>query len=292
LLVALALAWSLARWLLAPIHALAAGTHTLAAGDYGARIALRRKDELGELASDFNRLAETLARNRETRRQWTADIAHELRTPLSILRGEVQALQDGVRQVGAATLESLNAECERLSALVDDLYQLALSDEGGLEYRLVELDLAEVLRAAVEEHARALAACGLTLALELAPSTALPVAADAQRLRQLCANLLANTQRYTDAPGRVRITVEGDAQDWHVHVDDTAPGVPAAALPRLFDRLYRVESSRSRAAGGAGLGLAICKNIAQAHGGCIAASASPLGGLRVSVSLPRLQLGK
>ena len=112
------------------------------------------------------------------------------------------------------------------------------------------------------------------------------IRADERRLAQLFANLLINAQRYTDAPGEIAISIVRDKQNWLVHVDDTPPGVPHELLPKLFERLFRVETSRNRAAGGAGLGLAICKNIAEAHGGTIAASASPLGGLRISVSLP------
>lgn len=286
LLGALPLSWWLARWLLAPIRDLGEGTRALSAGRFDTRLESRRRDELGALAADFNRLAEALESNQDARRRWGADIAHELRTPIAILRGEIQALQDGVRKVGPDTLASLHGECDRLAALVDDLYQLALSDAGALAYRMDALDLGELLREVVLAQAGAMADAGLELALEPATPIHLPVQADAQRLRQLFGNLLANSRRYTQAPGRVRIAVRRLGPDALVEVEDTAPGVPAEALPRLFDRLYRVDASRSRQTGGAGLGLAICRNIVLAHGGQITAAASSLGGLCVSLRLP------
>ena len=277
---------ALARWLLAPIRALSNGTQALAAGDYATRLQSTRTDEFGALSADFNRLASALEENQQSRRQWGADIAHELRTPISILHGEIQALQDGVRQPGPETLASLQAECTRLAALVEDLYDLSLSDAGALSYRFETLDLAELLRDAVAAQENSMREAGLELSLALPSTLPMTVRGDRQRLAQLFGNLLGNARRYTDAPGRVRVEVAREAASWRITLDDTAPGVPADALERVFDRLYRVEPSRSRAFGGAGLGLSICRNIVNAHGGRIDASASPLGGLRVSVLLP------
>ncbi|MBL8517389.1 MAG: HAMP domain-containing protein [Betaproteobacteria bacterium] len=281
---ALPLAWLLSRWLLKPVSELASGTRALAQGDYAVRLADTRNDELGDLARDFNRLASALEQHRDARRQWGADIAHELRTPLAILRGEIQALEDGVRQPTPAALASLRAECDRLNGLVDDLYQLALSDRGALEYRIRPLDLAPLIRDAADLHRLALAEAGI--ALEVAPLPALHMRGDAARLAQLLTNLLSNSARYTDAPGRVVIAGGKVGNRLVITVDDTAPGVPPQALPRLFDRLYRVESSRNRAAGGSGLGLSIARSIAEAHQGELAASHSALGGLRMTLTLP------
>ncbi len=280
---------ALARWLLAPIRELSRGTQALAAGDYSTRLASTRRDEFGALSADFNRLASALDENQKSRQQWGADIAHELRTPISILHGEIQALQDGVRQPGPETLASLQVECARLAALVEDLYDLSLSDAGALAYRLETLDLAELLRDTVAAQENTMRDAGLDLSLALPSALPMTVRGDRQRLAQLFGNLLGNARRYTDAPGRVRVEVAREAASWRVTLDDTAPGVPSDALERVFDRLYRVEPSRSRAFGGAGLGLSICRNIVNAHGGQIDASASPLGGLRISVLLPAAQ---
>ncbi len=283
---ALLLAWLLARWLQRPIRALARGAQALAAGDYAMRVQAGSGDELAELAADFNQLAAELERNRVARRQWGADIAHELRTPLAILHGEIQALQDGVRRFGPDTLASLQAETLRLTRLVEDLYQLALSDAGALEYQRVELDLGEVLDEVVRTHQATLHDVGIELSLAELPSPHLPIVADSRRLQQLFGNLIGNSRRYTDTPGRVQISVQRHAWHWLVHVDDSAPGVPKAALAHLFERLYRVDASRNRTSGGAGLGLAIARNIVEAHAGRIAALPSPLGGLRIAIELP------
>jgi len=290
LLGALVLSWLLARWMLLPIRALGRGAQALVAGDFAARVPATRSDELGALAEDFNLLAATLERNRTARQQWGADIAHELRTPIGILRGEIQALQDGIRQPGPETLASLHAECDRLAGLVDDLYQLALSDAGALVYRLEVLDLGELLREVAASHAGAMKDAGLELTLDAPAKAMLPVRVDAQRMMQLFGNLLRNSIRYTAVPGRVRIGARRVGADCFVDVEDTAPGVPAEALGHLFERLYRVDPSRSRRSGGAGLGLAICRNIAAAHGGNIVASASPMGGLCITLRLPLANL--
>jgi two-component system sensor histidine kinase BaeS len=287
LLGALLLAFALARWLLAPVRALTAGTHALAAGDYSRRIATTRHDELGALARDFDHLAATLEQARDARRQWGADIAHELRTPLAILRGEIQALQDGVRAVTPQALESLNTECERLGHLVEDLYLLALADAGALDYRFEKLDLAGLVRESLDLQRPACADAGLEL--EAIVSGATNVRGDPRRLAQLLDNLLSNARRYTDAPGRIRVTVHRSGQQVRLVVEDTAPGVPATALPHLFERLYRVDASRTRASGGAGLGLAICRAIVDAHDGRIDARPSALGGLSVIVDLAAVE---
>jgi two-component system sensor histidine kinase BaeS len=283
LLLALLAAWGFARMLLAPLASLAAGTRALAAGDFARRLPSTRRDELGRLARDFNQLASTLEGHREARRQWGVDIAHELRTPLGVLRGEIQALQDGVRQPDRAALASLEAECLRLTTLVEDLYQLALADAGALEYRFETFDFAVRVRDAVARRQAAFADAGLRLTADVRAT--LSLRGDPRRLDQLLDNLLANALRYTDAPGEVRVTLTRQGMEACLQVDDSAPGVPAKALPHLFDRLYRVDASRSRRHGGAGLGLAIVAAIVAAHDGTVVAGPSPLGGLRVEVCL-------
>lgn len=282
---ALLFSFVLARWLLAPVRSLASGTRALAAGDFSRRIDTQRSDELGALSRDFNHLASTLEQSRDARRRWGADIAHELRTPLSILRGEIQAMQDGVRATTPHALDSLQAECARLGGLIEDLYQLSMADAGALDYRFEAIDLGELVADAIDAHKDACAAKGLELGGEVQPHAM--VDGDARRLSQLLDNLLTNSQRYTDAPGRIRIAVHADANTIRLTVDDTAPGVPPSALPHLFERLFRVDSSRNRAVGGAGLGLSIAKAIVDAHRGRIDAQTSPLGGVRITVELPR-----
>ena len=285
-LLAAGLSLPLANRLVRPIKALAAATNRLAAGEFATRVPVASSDELGQLARDFNALALTLEKNEQARRQWAADISHELRTPLAILRGEIEALQDGVRQPTADSVLSLHGEVLRLSRLVDDLYQLSLSDLGALTYRKENLDLAEVLAEALDSFRPDFARKEIALRAELPARKEFPLFADRERLLQLFANLLGNALNYTDPGGALEVRLEQRGGLATAHFRDTAPGVPEAELERLFDRLYRVEGSRSRASGGAGLGLAICRNIVLAHEGSIAALPSPLGGVWIKVELP------
>ncbi|MGZ3183435.1 MAG: ATP-binding protein [Telluria sp.] len=268
-----------------PIHRLADGARELAAGRFDAHIEAGRSDELGDLARSFNQLAERLAAMETSRRQWVADTSHELRTPLSVLRAQLEAMQDGVRPLDGQAIAAMLRQVLSLNRLIDELYVLAKADVGALECRHDPLDLAALAREEADAFAPRLAAAGLALELDLpAPCTC---RGDAERLRQVLRNLLENSLRYTHAGGRVRVGVTCGAHEAVLAIDDTAPAVPDAALARLAERFYRVDASRSRGEGGAGLGLALCERIVQAHGGRLAFVHSDLGGLRVTVTLPR-----
>jgi len=279
------LAAGLAYWLSRRVRAMVHTTNALIHGDYSVRLAPRGHDELAQLARDFNTLAATLAAAQEARRAWIADIAHELRTPLAVLRAEIESLQDGVRPLNQDNVASLAHETGRLTRLVEDLHTLSLSDRGELSYHREPIDVADAVRDAVAAQRREAEARGLDIRLDLQDDTM--VFADETRLGQVFANLMQNSLRYTEAPGRIAIAVKPDRDraivDWH----DSAPGVTAEELPRLTERLYRVESSRSRASGGSGLGLAIARAIVEGHGGTLSMAASPLGGLAVRLVFPR-----
>ena len=284
-LIAAGLSAFLARQFTRPIRSLAAGAHAISDGKYETRIPVDRQDELGDLARDFNQLSETLQENRKSRQRWTADIAHELRTPLSIVRGELDAIEDGVRPFNETTLKSLQAEVGRLGTLVSDLRELADSDEGRLTLSTEPLDVVALLRATVGAAEPRLKDAGLMLVDEI-PDTAIHIDADAVRLEQLFGNLIENSLRYTDSPGRLAVSCEIQGNEVVIDFRDSAPGVPDHAMPSLFERLYRVEESRSRQTGGSGLGLSICEAIVEAHNGNIAATHSDLGGLCVSLRFP------
>jgi len=286
LLLATGLSLLLSRRLVRPLRSLAEATHHLAAGKFSTRVEVVSNDELGQLAGNFNLLATTLEKNEQARRQWVADISHELRTPVSILRGEIEALQDGIRQTGPDSLRSLHNEALRLALLVDDLYQLAMSDLGALTYRKEKLDLTEVLKETVASYVAEFSGKGITMATNLPPENPATIFGDTERLRQLFANLLNNSLKYTDTAGELRIDMICDERTVTINFQDSAPGVTEADMERLFERLYRVEASRNRATGGAGLGLAICRNIVEAHQGKILVRHSALGGLWVQVELP------
>ena len=281
---AAALALLLGRAFVTPVKRLAQATHRLAAGDYTTRVPAGSRDELGRLAVDFNRLAETLEHNETLRRRFMADVSHELRTPLAVASAELEALEDGVRPLSRESLASLRGEVTALGKLVDDLNQLALADVGALAYRKRRVDLAPLLEQALESFRERLAERGLAVDTALARGTI--VFGDADRLLAMLRNLLENSARYTDPGGRVRVSARREGERVIVEFDDSAPGVPVDALPHLFERFYRVDASRSRANGGSGLGLAICRSIAAAHDAEIGALGSPLGGLRVRITLP------
>ena len=281
---ALLLGAGLAYWLSARVRDLARGTASLIQGDYDIQLEARSEDELAQLAQDFNKLATTLAANRQARSHWIADIAHELRTPLSILRGELEALQDGVRPLDPASLGSLVQEVQRLQRLVEDLHLLSMSDLGALSYYFEALDLHEAIEEAVERHLPALQEKEFRLRMNL--DTDAFIQGDATRLSQVFNNLLQNTLRYTDAAGQLQIDLIHDNNEIVVDWQDSSPGVPPEDLLRLTDRLFRVEHSRNRASGGAGLGLAIAHAIVHAHHGTMNAQASVLGGLHWQLRFP------
>jgi len=286
-LLAALIAWWVARVLLAPVREVARATHRLAAGHYDTRVSVRSQDEIGQLAQDFNQLAHTLARNEQMRRDAMADISHELRTPLAVLRGEIEAMQDGIHPLTPHSLGVLHAEVETLTQLVNDLHQLALADVGALHYRKEDVALGPLVAQQADAFAARCAERDLRLEVSL-PADDVVVHADPARLCQLLHNLLDNAVRYTDPGGTVRVCVTVcEPTQACIEVADSAPGVAPELLARLFERFFRAEASRTRASGGSGLGLAIGRSIVEAHGGTIEATPSPLGGVCIRVNLPR-----
>ncbi|MDI9244632.1 ATP-binding protein [Marinobacter sp. CHS3-4] len=289
LLVSACLAFPFSRRLVRPVTRLQQSMQRLAGGHLEklTPLPVTTGDELGQLAHAFNLLAETLKENLRARQQWVADISHELRTPVAILKGELEALIDGVRPLEPAALDSLQAEVERLTRLINDLNELSLADQGALSYQREPISLINLLTDFFDDSRAQLEEKGIDLEFE-PPVTdrELIVFADESRLVQLFRNLLSNTLRYTEAGGRLRVTVTRKGQALTLRWDDSAPGVSGPNLDRLFERLYRTDDARDRVSGGSGLGLAICRSIAEAHQGRIEASHSELGGLAVVVQLP------
>ncbi len=275
-----------AQHLLRPIKTLVDATRALTAGNFDTRIEVTGVDEVAQLQNDFNSLALTLEKNEQSRRQWIADISHELRTPMAVLLGEVEALQDGVRKPSQENLHSLHSEIIRVNKLIDDLYQLSMSDIGALDYRKEQIELTGVLDDVVTSFTEQLRSKSIQTRIEYDTSHTYLVFADTRRLYQLFSNLLQNTLRYTNPGGRCEISCEKNDREVTVNWQDSEPGVPEHLLEYLFDRLFRVEESRNRDSGGAGLGLSICKNITEAHDGKINVQPSALGGLWFQISFP------
>lgn len=286
LVLAAIVAFLLSKHLLAPIHKLTAGTQALASREFDTRIEVQSGGELGQLAADFNAMAQTLEKYERLRQQWISDIAHELRTPLSILSGEVEALQDGVREVNSDTLDSLRAETRHLSKIVNDLHELSLADVGALSFKQERLDPMRVLKETLSHFQTRFEENQIAIENGTGNDPPVNIIGDADRLQQLFSNLLENTLRYVDSPGILQIWQERTENRLIIFFEDSGPGVPGEALGRLFDRLYRVDQSRSRSQGGSGLGLSICKSIVTAFGGEIRAVNSTSGGLRIEIELP------
>ncbi|PID49631.1 MAG: hypothetical protein CR991_06320 [Proteobacteria bacterium] len=287
-LISLLVTFLLSRQMVKPISLLRRGIRELTDGNYATRIHTVGCDELGQLSHDFNHLAARLQQHEQARQQWMMDITHELRTPLSILRGEIEAIQDDINTANPQTIQSLHQETLHLQRLVDDLYALSMSDNGALSYQKERVDIIQILRDSINQFTQRFHEQALELNTDTLLKQAVYLHGDAQRLQQLFHNLLKNSLRYTDSPGLVHISaqLELDKHTITIIFEDSAPGVPNDSLPKLFERLYRVEHSRNRTTSGAGIGLSICHNIVTAHNGAIQATHSHLGGLKITLRLP------
>ena len=274
----------IARMLLSPILSIKNSIAHLASGDYTNRLRTQRNDELGVLMNDIDNLAYTLEENRNSRRRWLADISHELRTPVTILTGEIEALKDGLRSLDMEQLTSFESEINRLRRLINDLYELSLSDIGGLRYEFKTLEFEEFVRKNIESNESRLLESGLSV--ELIANEPVQINGDAARLEQLLSNLLNNSLAYTDQPGKLQINIKKTPENAVITFSDTPPSVPNDKLESLFEPLYREDESRTRRTSGAGLGLSICRNIIQAHKGNVMAKPSSLGGLCIEITLP------
>lgn len=274
----------LSNQLVKPIQALRTATQHLANGDYKVRLDNRSNDEIGELSRDFNLLSQRLAEHESARRQWVADIAHELRTPLSTLQGEIEAILDGIRPATPDNIASLHEESRRLNRLVDDLYQLSLADCGALNYDMRDVNLTQIIASALDRFTSQFQQQNFTVTTELTETA--QYQGDEQRLLQLFTNLFKNSLHYTDAPGSVHVALHPTPVGYRIDIHDSSPTVPIELIDKLFERLYRVENSRNRRLGGAGLGLSICQKIVEAHHGSIIAEQSPYGGLHITITLP------
>ncbi len=272
--------------LLRPINHLTDGTRKLINSQFATRIPVTTGDELGRLCDHFNILAQTLEENEKARKRWIADISHELRTPLAVVRGEVEAMQDGVRELAPMVLEPLHGEILHLQRLVDDLYELSMSDIGALSYKKIPVNPVGILKGTIELFEQRFLENRIEIQTKLPTKEAVTLLGDPDRLQQLFENLFENSLRYTKKPGILKISAASNTKQLTLKFQDSAPGVEQDQLPLIFDRFFRTDPSRQRAGSGAGLGLAICVNIVEAHQGIISAHDSPFGGLGITMTLP------
>ena len=284
-LVALLLGLALTRTVTGPLSALRNAAQRIGSGDLSHRVPVTSSDEIGDLAKRFNEMAAALEQEEQVRRTMVADIAHELRTPLSVIQGQLEAIQDGVFPLSMESIHPIHDQAILLGRLVDDLRDLALADAGRLQLQRSEVALDRLLARVSSGFQPEASEKGVHLALEI--SQDLPtVNADGQRLEQVFGNLLKNALRYTPVGGSIISRAWTDASDVVVSVSDTGIGISESDLPRVFDRFYRADRARTRTLGGTGLGLAIAKQLVESHGGRIIAQSDTGQGATFTVRLP------
>jgi len=283
LLLGLVLAYSLVR----PIHNLDRAARLLAKGDLDQRVPVQGNDELASLGNTFNSMAGSLQEAEKTRRAMTADIAHELRTPLAVQRAQIEALQDGVYPLTLENLQPLVDQNTQLNRLVEDLRTLALAESGDLKLERQPTHLPELVERVLERFRPHTDQRGITVNAEPPASEVCPpLDLDPGRLEQILANLISNALRYTPEGGTIRVQISCDKNNVVLTVRDSGPGIPEEALPHIFERFYRADRSRNRSDGGTGLGLAIARRLSEAMGGELSAANAVEGGAVFSLVFP------
>lgn len=272
--------WQITR----PMSKLRAAAEAVAGGDLQARVKVKSRDEVGKLGIAFNDMASELERQEGLRKQLVADVAHELRTPLSIMQGNLEAMNDGLLQPTPDELDGLHDEVLRLSRLVEDLRLLSLVDAGTLHLEIEPLDVTSLVQSAVRRQMPVADSREVLLRVSVS-NPAATVMGDDDKLQQVLANLISNAIHYTPPGGEVAVLASA-IDKVRITVSDQGPGVDPADLPHLFERFWRGDRSRSRGGGGTGLGLSIVKQLVELHQGQVKAQLPAGGGLQVIVTLP------
>ena len=283
--IALFLSLVLARTLTQPVRELTSAIRAMAQGKLGVAVPVRSRDELGQLTTVFNQMSADLARANQARRQMTADIAHDLRTPLSVIKGYCEGLRDGVLKPTPHTFQTMYQEAEHLSLLIEDLRMLSLADAGELRLARQRVPPRELLERIAAVHQ--LRAQAQRIALQVKAEANLPeMEVDPERMAQVLNNLVGNALRYTPAGGQITLAAAENVGHVHLTIQDTGAGIAPDDLPRIFDRFYRGDASRGQQTGESGLGLAIAKSLVELHGGTITASSAPGAGTTFTIELP------
>ncbi|RKN66038.1 sensor histidine kinase [Paenibacillus ginsengarvi] len=290
--ISLVVAWRLSRRLTEPLRRLMAVIERLGKGEFGVQAQVISRDEFGQVAIAFNTMSRLLQEGETQRRQWVADVAHELRTPITVIRGQLDLAQHRNKPIDPENLLPLQDELIRLTRLVDDLHQLSLAEAGQLPLDRKPTDLGKLLGRIVERLTHEAEQKGIRMTL-VCRADSPDLLADANRLTQVFLNLTVNALRYTPPNGQIELAIqeertgEGESGGIRVIVSDTGQGIEPQHLPHIFDRFYRTDEARSRSGGGAGLGLAIAKGLVVAHGGTIEVTSAVGQGTSFIVRLPR-----
>jgi two-component system sensor histidine kinase BaeS len=285
-IIALLLGIFLSRTLTRPIRELTQATHAVSEGNLSQQVPIRSNDELGELGKAFNKMSTELLRSVNARKQMTADIAHELRTPLSLILGHAEAVHDGVLPPTRENFEIIREEATRLEHLVDDLRILSLADAGELTINPQTIEPQRLLQEVASLYQYQTQRKNISLDLDVA-SPLSTIEVDPGRMTQVLTNILDNALHHTPQGGRIILSANELNDQVELAIQDSGPGLKAEDLDRIFERFYRTDSSRQREDGGSGLGLAIARSIVQAHGGQLSAESEAGKGLKVIISLPK-----
>ena len=283
--IALLLSVGLAYGILRPVRNLTQAASQMAEGDLSVRVDKKGSAELLTLGNVFNHMALSLEEAEQNRRAMTADIAHELRTPLAVQRANLEAMQDGVYELNPENLSKILDQNRLLTRLVADLRTLSLADAGELKLEKSKTDLASLVKRVAERFEMQAGQKGIGIEISVPPAGRI-FNLDAQRVEQIIHNLLQNALRYTPAGSKVSVSLEYQGTAALIRVHDSGPGVPQESLPYIFERFYRADRSRSREEGGTGLGLPIARRLAEAHGGTLQAENDPQGGAVFTLTLP------
>jgi len=274
-----------ARRIVEPLRRMIEASRRIAEGHYHDRVTVDDDYEISDLAASLNSMAATLERTEQQRQELIGNVAHELRTPLTTIKGYMEGLIDGIVPADDATYTLVREEADRLSRLVHDLQDLSRLEESGADLRLRPTLVADLVAGVAQKMRPQAEARGIALATVVPPGLPL-VCADHDRMQQVLLNLVDNALRYTPAGGAIHIETDAASDKVHIAVVDTGEGIPPEHLAHIFTRFYRVDKSRSRAAGGSGIGLAIARHLVEAHGGTIACASAPGQGSRFTVTLP------
>ncbi|MFT7484680.1 MAG: two-component system sensor histidine kinase BaeS [Candidatus Paceibacteria bacterium] len=273
----------LSRWIVGPVERLNEQARRLGEGEEDLQLDTKRGDELGELGRTMTQLAKDLASTEDLRRSLVHDVAHELRTPLTAMRGQIEALQDGLLPSNPETLDRLHSSVLQLGRIVDDLQELALAEAGQLSMQMVRVDLGQAIRSLLRSQEETEQKSSVEIEFEVLPE----VWADVGRVRQVLSNLISNARRHGPADQPIRIRAQLSAQCVELLVCDDGPGIDAQNLERVFERFFRVDSSRERRTGGVGLGLPIARRLAEAMGGGLRLESPEGQGVTAIFRLPR-----
>ena len=288
-LLAIPLAILFARMLLRPIQQLTLASKAIAQGNLEQQVKVNTNDELGDLALAFNQMSQDLARSTYLRRQMTADIAHELRNPLTVLAGYIESIRDNVLQPTPARLNLIYREIEHLQHLVEDLRTLSKADAGELGLTQQLISPARLLERVVARYQHQ--ADQQQIDINLSVPAALPLLLlDEERMIQVLGNLISNALRYTPAGGQIRLAASATAHATQLVVQDTGAGIASADLPHIFERFYRADRARQNEDGASGLGLAIAKSIVEAHGGVLNVESTLGQGAIFTICLPQAKM--